>query len=100
MFSAESFDGRPVCFLVRRASTPFFISSFHPQCNGIFALTHEFTKSGWGHSTEYKIDQFNFVLKICVNAFLKRLDENGISYDFQDGVLEEPSNMRDISSLC
>ena len=47
---------------------------------------------------------FDFIQKfhspICVNAFLKGLDENGISYDFQDGVLEEPSNMRDISSLC
>jgi len=47
---------------------------------------------------------FDFIQKfhspICVNTFLKGLDENGISYDFQDGVLEEPSNMRDISSLC
>ena len=47
---------------------------------------------------------FDFIQKfhspICVNTFLKGLDENGISYDFQDGVLEEPSNMRDISLLC
>ena len=36
----------------------------------------------------------HFQNPIYINAFLKELDKHGISYDFQDGILEELPNIK------